>query len=307
MELHQPTFNRICGDRTVQVSALVTAYDFDRRQAAAPYWEQYDFSQIFLVLAGSGVYQTEDAVYSLEPGMMFYRPANRRSCYDWSTEQVRFALISFVCDSPAMAALEGAPIRLHEEEQASLLDVIRTATRICEPVRETEPLLGMRVRENVPDEVLCFLYASLERFLSMVFCRLRQIDLLLDESRTVGSYLEESKTVAGIRKYLADHLTGQLSLQALSRHFGQSERTLLQLFRRETNRSIMDYYAELKIEEAKRRIRSGKESFTAIAEALGFSSGSYFSKAFKARTGMTPTAYSRHVSKRRAGARLEIP
>ena len=38
---------------------------------------------------------------------------------------------------------------------------------------------------------------------------------------------------------------------------------------------------------------------TEIAEKLGFSSANYFTRVFKAKTNVTPTEYSKYVSKRR--------
>ena len=61
----------------------------------------------------------------------------------------------------------------------------------------------------------------------------------------------------------------------------------------------MAYFGEQKIALAKYLIRSDSKSFTEIAEELGFSSVNYFSKVFKARVGISPTEFSRYVSKRR--------
>jgi len=66
---------------------------------------------------------------------------------------------------------------------------------------------------------------------------------------------------------------------------------------------VIEYFTELKIIEAKKKISRSAGSFTEIAEGLGFSSLNYFSKVFRAKTGMTPTEYSRYSSKRRAALR----
>jgi AraC-like DNA-binding protein len=44
-------------------------------------------------------------------------------------------------------------------------------------------------------------------------------------------------------------------------------------------------------------IRSGKHSFSQIAETVGFESIHYFSTVFKKQTGMTPTEYARSIHK----------
>lgn len=297
-------FNEIRMKKAFDISALITAYSVPQKINEDPYWEYYGFSQIFLVLEGEGQYETEDGSYPIEAGMMFYRPANKRSCYSWNSEKVRFALISFVCTSPSMACLGPQPIRLYEEEISILLDLIQTAVRICEPVKENEERIGMRVRNNVPDVVLSFISASLERFLAMVYCRLLNINLLVDETQKVNYYFEEARLIADVKTYLKEHLAEPLTLSEISTYFGVSKTTLMRKFRKETNSSVMEYFTNLKIEEAKRRIHKTSKSFTIIADELGFSSVNYFSKVFKARTGVTPTAYSKHASKRRISAEI---
>jgi len=298
-----PAFNEIHNKKTFDVTAIVTVYTFDKQVWTKPKWEQYGFSQLFLVLEGCGYYRTESDTYSLSPGSLFYRPAGKQSCY-YLESPVKYALISFVCRSEAMAAFEGQPIPLCEEEMETLLDVIRTAVRICEPSKGRHIRLGMQLRDNVPDVVLSFIYASLERFLAMVYCRIRNIMLLTDESQKVSRFLNEATLTSGIKEYLEENIHRSLTVKEVCDHFGMSPTALTRKFRKETNRSLMDYFTELKVDAAKKMIRSGSLSFGEIAEQLGFASANYFAKVFKARTGRTPTEFSRHVSKRHASGKI---
>lgn len=303
---HSYPFNKTRRPRTFDVTAFVTAYIFDHNPDAEPYWEEYEFAQIFMVLEGRGSYTTETASYPMEAGMMFYRPAFRRSSYSWETDEVRFALISFECTSPAVQGLGEAPIRLYEEEVATLTDVIRTAVRVCEPLKENENRNGMRVKKDVPGVVLSFIYASLERFLAIVYCRLHKIDLLLDESQKVSRYVDGALLTGQVKKFLSEHLSSPLTIHDVCTHLGMSPSALSAKFRREMNQSVISYFTDLKIAEAQRLIKTSSMSVTAISEALGYSSVNYFSKVFKLRTGVTPTEYSRHVSKRLASASIEL-
>ena len=293
-------FNPLNSNKVFDVSALVAAFCFSHNPIKEPYWENYNFSQLYIVLEGSGTYTTEEGAYPLEAGMMLYRPSARTSKYEWHSEHVRYALISFVCDSPAMQAFCKPPFLINEEEGATLYDLIRTASRICEPYCESEGIRGWRIKENVPDAVLGFIASSLERFLSIVYCRLMKIDLLQDESQKVNAFLDSSKLADRVKEYLAEHVSQKLTLEDICAHFGVSQTGLLRKFRREADRSLMDYFIDLKIGEAKRLIAKSAQSFTEISESLGFSSVNYFSKVFKHRVGMTPTEYSRRASKRMA-------
>lgn len=291
--------NKIERKKTFDVSAFVNAYYFSNKPNFDPRPENYAFSQIFLILEGEGVYTTENNSYSFSPGMMLYKPAHHTSTYYWTSEQARFGLISLVCDSEAMNTFGEAPFPLFGEELSSLFDLIRTSTRVCEELHENEAMLGMRFRPDTPDVVLDFISASIERFLCMLYCRLRGVELLIDESQKANKYIDQSAFIQSIKEYLSNHIDEKLTISDICLTFGFSQTTLMKKFSRETGQSIIDYFTGLKIAEAKRLIRTSSKSFSEIAEALGFSSANYFSRVFRAKEGITPTEYSKSVSKRK--------
>jgi len=61
------------------------------------------------------------------------------------------------------------------------------------------------------------------------------------------------------------------------------------------NMSIMEYFKQLKIKEAKVLIRENNHNFTEISEILGYNSIHYFSRIFKNETGMTLSEYDNSV------------
>ena len=254
--------NKIERKKTFDVSAFVSAYYFSQKPHFEPRPEKYGFSQIFLILEGEGVYTTENASYTFSPGMMIYRPANRTSSYRWTGEQVRFGLISLVCDSPAMDVFGEAPFPLFGEEIPSLFDLIRTSTRVCEALHETDEMIGMRFRPDTPDVVLDFISASIERFLCMLYCRLRGVELLIDESQKSNKYIDQSVFIQDIKEYLGAHVNEKLTISDICLNFGISQTTLMKKFNHETGQSIIDYFTELKISEAKHLIATTSKSFS---------------------------------------------
>ncbi|MBQ9086375.1 MAG: AraC family transcriptional regulator [Clostridia bacterium] len=292
-------YNQIENHRIFDIQALITAYHFPTKPNFEPSDENYDFSQIIYITSGSGTYTNEKGSFPFSPGMMFYRPAHHTSRYEWDSEQASLAVISFVCPSDAMSFLDRPPFPLGEEESATLVDLVKTGARICESVKGGQGLCGMKLRQDVPEVVLNFVYASLERFLIMVYCRLNQIELLVDESQKVNRFLDDSQLVGEIKTYLSGRLSEPLSVGEICSHFWISQTALTKKFRKETGQSVMEYFSNLKIQEAKRMIRTSPISFTRLAELLGFSSVNYFSKVFKAKVGQTPTEYSKYASKRR--------
>jgi len=294
-----PKYNRINIDKTFNVSSFIAAYNFESRiNEKNPYWESYDFAQIFLIQEGEGTYYTEDGEYELHPGQMIYRPPFKKSMYHWKSAKSSFAIIDFDCDSIAMNIFGNIPFQLYGEESAMLLDLIKTGARICRPINHENGRIGFKLKDDIPQVVVSFIGASLERFLSMVYCRLKNITFLLDESQKSNKYINESKLISEVKAYMSNNITSKLTINDISEEFGVNPTTLMKLFKNDTNKSVMEYFTDLKISTAKHMIRSSSSNFTEIAETLGFTSVNYFSKVFKAKTGLTPTEYSQQVSKR---------
>ena len=292
--------DRRTGSRVFEFSELVSGYYYPSAIPDNPYVGiNKNFSQIYIVIDGEGYYTLEGQKHNISSGMMFYCPPNTNFSYGWHNRRAEYALISFVCNSEAMSCFENGPIMLGEEEQKIILDTIRTTTHICDYSRiKQPPRIEIIVKPDTPDVVLCYIYASLERFLSIIYCRLNNINIVINESQKISMRLEESILVGGVKDYLAEHIGEQVRIEDICKCFGISTTVLLEKFKRETNKTIIEYFNELKIGRAKDMIRNTPKSFTEISETLGFTSLNYFSKLFKAKTGMTLTGFSRIASKR---------
>ena len=286
-------FHKTEPTRTFDIHALVNAYYYCAKPDFVPTMERYDFSQIIYVISGEGVYTTEYGTYEFGPGRMLYRPARQSSKYEWISQEASFAVISFVCPSDAMERFEGAPVMLCEEESEVLLDLIKTAARILEHVKYGGGERGMQPRADVPSVALHYVFASLERFLIMVYCRLCNIRLLVDETQKVNRYIDDSELVREIQGYLREHVAEPLTVTDVCRQFRFSPSSLQKRFKTVTGQSLMAYFSDQKVARAKYLIRSEAISFTEIAESLGFSS------VFRRKVGVSPTEFSRYASKRR--------
>ncbi len=92
-----------------------------------------------------------------------------------------------------------------------------------------------------------------------------------------------------------------VSIREMAGILNVSESTLAKHFKRETGMSIGDYRAQLVMNRARQLLAMGKLNAREIAEELGFGDQFYFSKYFKQRQGITPSAYKSHYV---SGSRL---
>lgn len=90
---------------------------------------------------------------------------------------------------------------------------------------------------------------------------------------------------------IADTPDSEISLTALARYAEMSNGLFHRAFTASFHTTPYQYVLNRRIERAKSMLSAGVVSITDISVAVGFSSPSHFSTAFKNRVGVTPTAY----------------
>lgn len=91
--------------------------------------------------------------------------------------------------------------------------------------------------------------------------------------------------------FIRENLASSISIAQLADVAGLSKRHFLRAFQQRVGASPYRFVQELRIEEAKRRLRYTQEPITDIALATGFSHSQHFSARFRHATGMSPTSY----------------
>jgi two-component system response regulator YesN len=91
--------------------------------------------------------------------------------------------------------------------------------------------------------------------------------------------------------YIKHNYSSDISLDLVAAHVHLSTAYLSRIFNKKMGTSFSDFLAQVRLKEAKRRLRTSDETIDQIAEATGFSSNSYFSAVFKKHEGVTPSEY----------------
>ncbi len=108
-----------------------------------------------------------------------------------------------------------------------------------------------------------------------------------------------SKTSWMIVNYVQEHLSENITLDALALYCGRHPNYLSALFKRETNKNIQNYILEERIKKAKHLITYSDYLFIDIAHLCGFESQSYFTVQFKKMVGCTPKEYRNKRAQRK--------
>lgn len=111
----------------------------------------------------------------------------------------------------------------------------------------------------------------------------------LDENAALD---KAAQLIFRVKKYIQhNYMSYDISLDSVSDILNMNSSYLSSLFKRCTGVNFVDYIADLRIANAKELLRDPLRSAAEIADMVGYESSSYFTRAFKKKTGMTPTEY----------------
>lgn len=96
-----------------------------------------------------------------------------------------------------------------------------------------------------------------------------------------------SRVVAILQKRLAQPPT----LADLTQELGVNERRLTELFRQRVGMTVFDYFAELRLETARRILEGSNLRVQVIAHRIGYSNAGDFTRAFRRRYGVSPREF----------------
>ena len=111
---------------------------------------------------------------------------------------------------------------------------------------------------------------------------------------------ENSQTalvMAHVRRYLEDNYMFDISLDSVGEILHISPAYLSAQFKKYQKMNFLDCLTELRINAAKELLADPFRSSAEVASMVGYEDASYFARAFKKRTGVTPTQYRKQAVK----------
>lgn len=121
-----------------------------------------------------------------------------------------------------------------------------------------------------------------------------QFNMLIDfTSRVAQAKMPEgvSNEIFACMQYIGTHLNESVLLQDVADHIGKSRAYTAAKFKRETGKTIGEYIAFCRMQEAKSLLKYTDKPLGEISDYLHFSSQPYFQNVFKAQFGITPAKY----------------
>ena len=120
-------------------------------------------------------------------------------------------------------------------------------------------------------------------------------ELLIETQRTTQRIFQD-RSFLSVLSYLDENFLYDVDIPALAKKNGYSYDRFRHLFKEQTGLAPWDYILEKRIVMAKKLLENHASlSLTYVAHECGFGSSSLFSNAFKAKTGLTPSAFRKQL------------
>ncbi len=129
-------------------------------------------------------------------------------------------------------------------------------------------------------------------------------EILQEHFRQLLNYLERwDKETADAddimhkaRQYIEENYDSQLNLEEVAGEVGLSSSYFSRSFKKKFGISFTDYLKQLRLDRARRLLRSSGKNISEIAVEVGYNDSNYFSKVFKKEESLAPTEYRRAQS-----------
>lgn len=123
-------------------------------------------------------------------------------------------------------------------------------------------------------------------------------DLLFLSNMERLNALTSKKTVDPLMQqaagYIHRHMFNEINMLEIASKLGIKQPQLTRRFQEAYGVGPVEYVTRLRLEEAKRCLLDSNETLESIADRCGYENGSYFSRVFRAKVGISPSVFRKN-------------
>ena len=244
--------------------------------------EAHNFWECVYVLKGGICVSADERVYNLEDGdIIFHKPLEFHKFNVNSENGADLLIFSFTAEGPLTGWLRDKVFRLSDYQQSLITSLIA--------FMETKSAAD---DVGQPEHYFLSAFGRIPYYSQMVITYLNHLLLSLADESTIASVSSapDAVTFSKAISYLNSNVHRQPSVLEIARFSNISETGLKRIFEKYAGISVHRYLLKLKIKAAMELLKDG-ENVSNVSERIGFGSQSYFSKAFKRETGVSPSDF----------------
>ncbi len=265
----------------IRIKNMYSLFEVHYDEGYAFMGESHNFWECVYVLGGGICVSGDERVYNLSQGtIIFHKPLELHKFYVNDKEGADLLIFSFSAEGALTNYLREKVF----EASAFQRQVIASMLSFVHAHIKEESVASSRYCRYLEP------FRTIPVYSQMVTTYLEQLMLSFAEEGSVFSVSSAADAVifGQAINYLNSNVHRQPSVPEIARYCNISEAGLKRIFEKYAGIGVHKYLLKMKVNAALKLLQDG-ESVSAVAGKLGFSSQSYFSRAFKRETGMAPS------------------
>ena len=269
-----------------EVTRIVTFFKV-RLEKEYPFpFEKYRQWMLFFVESGTCSMRINEVEYQLDTGSIFFLEPGQ-AC-QWGSGPVDCVMCetAFSVSSEHMDFFSGKVFNPTEKTKRLAEDLFQSGAKLFYWNEDICCGSGMSMFPDTKHTDLFEVKLRMQLLLNTLYAQ----QTGEEKEYSLKKQVSDQDTVHLAVVYMKKHLSDMLYIQDIADELGISMSTLKKVFSEKCGCSVMQYFTNLRIEKAKSLLKNGA-GVNEAADALGFSSASYFSRWFKKETGTAPVQY----------------
>ncbi len=286
----RPAYMKHKLDNVINITRVVTVFymEFDKNYRNSG--ETHDFWELVYVDSGEIIVQAGKTKHVLERGsLIFHKPNEYHNIAANQKTAANVFITTFAASSKAMDFFKEKKFVLPEQLRPYIKILMQEGKAFLGDQILQENIRGLQLKEDVPFGCKQIFRTTLEQLLIHLIRteeELSQIPFIFPDKESIDNHL-----VGAVIKLLQEHVYGKITVEEICRELNYSKAYISKIFRESCGCTMVEYYTDLKIKEAKRLIREKNYSLAEISDMLCFHNPHYFSRVFKGKVNMTPSEY----------------
>lgn len=259
-----------------EVASFLQYINYDICSDEHPEPRSFSYHGIRCVLEGYGILKIKDRTFPITAGQSFYIPRGISAAY-WSRSPGGMKYVWLNFDEWALFSEIMAKTAFTPE------------TPVCQTTKEQEKLF-----KNLLSQKQKLLHGNHYQIMAMILWILSSY---IDSFPAVTRSQDET-SFQNLLTFINNNLLRKdLNTEMLIRVSGQSRASLFGHFKKEVNCSPGEYIRRKRMVKARNMLYTTNFSIQQIADLLGYNDPLYFSRLFRAETGVSPTRYRKEMAK----------
>ena len=284
-------------ENKLHISNFISFHYFEYVKEFAGIGESHDFWEMVYIDYGNVKVVSDDREFLVSSGEGFLHAPNELHNILSAGDFASAFIISFDCDCAELSDIQSKILKFYGEESQIVKKLYAVGQTVFEEPYDIFSQQKLIPKSDMPYGGLQEL-KNLTEMLLLILIRKSSVKGDVREKYLSKDFANERMIVDKVIRIILSSVYKKTTLDNICSQLSFSKSYILKVFKKQMGCSVMEYYNQMKIKEAKRLISEEQFTYTQIARLLHFSSVHHFSSSFKQITNMTPSGYQKSVKNR---------